>query len=60
METVKIETVKDLINLIKDLPKDTPVGEYHTCHWNTTFDKGVDMAITPNGLAVSIDYSCDY
>jgi len=60
MEIVRIETVKDLVNLIKDLPENTPVGEYHANYWNPTLDKGVDMVITPNGLAVSIDYSHNY
>ena len=60
MEKVKIETVKQLRDLIKDLPDDSPVGTYYANYWNPTLSKGSNMAIVPEGLAVDIDYSHDY
>lgn len=60
MKIVRIETVKDLVNLIKDLPEDTPVGEYHANYWTPALDKGINMTITSSGLAANIDYSHNY
>jgi len=60
MKSEKIKTVKQLRDLIKDLPDDLPIGTYHANYWNPTFSKGHSMAILPEGLAVDIDYSHDY
>ena len=60
MEKVKIETVKELKDLIKDLPDCFPIGTYYANYWNPTLSKGQTMAITKDGLAVDIDYSHDY
>ena len=60
MKTKKIKTVKQLRDLIKDLPDNLPVGTYHANYWNKDFSKGRTIAILPEGLAVNIDYSYDY
>lgn len=56
----KIETVKDLKNLMKDLPDDFPVGTFHANYWNPTLDQGQSIAILEKGLAINIDYSYNY
>lgn len=60
MNIIKVETVKDLKDLIKDLPESFPVGTYHANYWNPTLTKGKNMAITKEGLAIDIDYSYNY
>ena len=60
MDTIRIETVKDLKNLIKDLPDECPVGTYYKHYWIPELKRGKEMCITENGLAVDINYCTDY
>ena len=60
MEKIKINTVKELKDSIKDLPDDLPVGKYCAGFWNPTFYQGRTIAVLPEGLAIDIDYSLDY
>jgi hypothetical protein len=60
MDIIDIKTVKDLKDLIKDLPDDLPIGTYYINHWNPELRPGGNMFITKKGLAVNIDYSYNY
>lgn len=61
IELVEINTVKDLKELIKDLPDDTKLGVYHYGWWTPTFDtKSITMAIVNNYLAAEIDWRSNY
>ena len=60
MESINIKTVKELKDLIKDLPDCFPIGTFYANYWNPTLKKGKEMSITKQGLAVDIDYSHDY
>lgn len=60
MDIIEIKTVKDLKNLIKDLPDALPIGTYYKNHWYPKLEQGQKMCITKSGLAVNIDYTHNY
>ena len=60
MGRVKIGTVKQLKDLIKDLPDNYPIGKYYPNYWVPEFVPGTEMSKTDSGLAVEIDYSYNY
>ena len=60
MTTVEIKTVKQLKDLIKDLPDDYPIGKYYPNYWVPEFVPGTKMSNVDSGLAVEIDYSHNY
>lgn len=63
---VRLETIGQLKNLLKDLDDDLQLGVYHANWWNPTFsNQSVEFEIIKEngkeiGLATEIDYRHDY
>ena len=60
-DLIKITTVKELKDAIKNVPNDTPVGVFHWGWWNPIFKaKPIRIGVSRDGVALEIDYKADY